>query len=379
MIDRYSRKKMKSIWEEDSTFDIWLKIEIATCQAWAETGLISNSDMEKIKKAKFNKKSYDNWFSETKHDLVSFTRAVGESLGDEKRWIHHGLTSNDVKDTALSLQLVNSLKIIDEDVKKLKDSIKKRALELGISNAKYDWLLFTDVDCRVDNNWAYKMAENFNNSDYVIGFAEVQESETLVSKFQSIDFRMLMISAYSSVFMNYPLACTGQNQSYKKNIYNGIGGYSKISNLLQGDDSIFLQLCRKNKNIKVSASMDKESFVKAKTHNNWQDFLLQRIRWAGDANIMWKYNPYFFIVILSTFISNLFLLILLFASNFYLLIQLLIIKFILEYILYVYGSKKINLYTNYTSFIMWFLIQIPYVVVMGVASFLASQLSWKGR
>ena len=129
MIDRYSRKKMKSIWEEDSTFDIWLKIEIATCQAWAETGLISKSDMEKIKKAKFNKKSYDNWFSETKHDLVSFTRAVGESLGDEKRWIHHGLTSNDVKDTALSLQLVNSLKIIDEDVKKLKDSIKKRALE----------------------------------------------------------------------------------------------------------------------------------------------------------------------------------------------------------------------------------------------------------
>ena len=129
MIDRYSRKKMKSIWEEDSTFDIWLKIEIATCQAWAETGLISKSDMEKIKKAKFNKKSYDNWFSVTKHDLVSFTRAVGESLGDEKRWIHHGLTSNDVKDTALSLQLVNSLKIIDEDVKKLKDSIKKRALE----------------------------------------------------------------------------------------------------------------------------------------------------------------------------------------------------------------------------------------------------------
>ena len=129
MIDRYSRKKMKSIWEEDSTFDIWLIIEIATCQAWAERGLISNSDMEKIKKAKFNKKSYENWFSETKHDLVSFTRAVGESLGDEKRWIHHGLTSNDVKDTALSLQLVNSLKIINEDVKKLKDSIKKRAIE----------------------------------------------------------------------------------------------------------------------------------------------------------------------------------------------------------------------------------------------------------
>mgnify|MGYP001427822059 CR=1 FL=1 len=96
---------------------------------------------------------------------------------------------------------------------------KKRALELGILNAKYEWLLFTDVDCRVDNNWVYKMAENYNDSSYVIGFSEVCHNNTLVSRFQSIDFRMLMISACGSTFMNYPLACSGQNQSYKKNIF----------------------------------------------------------------------------------------------------------------------------------------------------------------
>ena len=129
MIDRYSRKQMKSIWEEDYTYQLWLQIEIATCLAWAEFGVIPKEEMEKIKKAKFNKQYYNRWFSKTKHDLMSFTRAVGETLGDERRWIHHGLTSNDVKDTALSLQLVKSVKIILNDIKKLKNTIKRRAIE----------------------------------------------------------------------------------------------------------------------------------------------------------------------------------------------------------------------------------------------------------
>ena len=91
---------MSGIWSEDNSFDLWLKVEIAASQAWTDQGVVPKSDMAKIRNAKFDRAAYDRLFEETKHDLVSFTQAMGESLGPERLWIHHGLTSNDVKDTA---------------------------------------------------------------------------------------------------------------------------------------------------------------------------------------------------------------------------------------------------------------------------------------
>ena len=255
---------------------------------------------------------------------------------------------------------------------------KKRALKLGIDNAKYEWLLFTDVDCRVKESWANEISKYYAFSDYVIGFSKVKENKSLLSNFQSVDFSMLMISACSSTFMNFPLACSGQNQSYKKNIFFKANGFSKISNLLQGDDSIFLQLCRKINNIKISFCISPDSHVTAKTHLKWKDFILQRIRWAGDANVMWKYNKIFFIIIFSTFHSNLFILYLLFNKMLIPFIYLIIIKFIFEHIIYTLGNIKLHNKNNYISFMIWFIIQIPYIIFMGLGSFFISHLSWRG-
>ena len=256
---------------------------------------------------------------------------------------------------------------------------KKRALDYGIKHSKYDWMLFTDVDCRLQPNWVNAMISNTNFSNYIIGFSNVKENNTLISKFQSVDFRMLMISACASSFMNYPLACSGQNQLYNKSVYKAVNGFKNISNLLQGDDSIFMQICKANQISNISFSIHPESYVIAKTHSSWIDFIKQRIRWAGDANIMWKFNKLFFVIILSTFIANLYILILFFLNTFYLLVQLLLVKFIFEYLLYIIGSKKMNIYKNHISFIFWFIIQIPYIVFMGVFSFFSNQFKWRGR
>ena len=107
MIPRYSRKKISQIWSEEKAYDYWLKVELAACEAWNELGVIPKDDLDKIKKIQFNQKIYNKYFEETKHDIVSFLKAISEGLGDESRWIHHGLTSNDVKDTGLSLQLID--------------------------------------------------------------------------------------------------------------------------------------------------------------------------------------------------------------------------------------------------------------------------------
>ncbi len=129
MIPRYSRSEMSAIWSEENAFDLWLKVEIAASQAWCDEGVVPESDMEKIRGVKFDRAAYDRWFDETKHDIVSFTRSLGESLGDESRWVHHGLTSNDVKDTALSMQLAQSCDLLDRGLVELLNAIRVRAIE----------------------------------------------------------------------------------------------------------------------------------------------------------------------------------------------------------------------------------------------------------
>tara|TARA_B100001250_G_scaffold43737_1_gene34414 strand:+ start:13622 stop:14929 length:1308 start_codon:yes stop_codon:yes gene_type:complete len=129
LIPRYSRKKISDIWSDENMYNCWLKVEIATCEAWNEMGIIPDEDLEKIKNIKFDINTYEKYFNETKHDIVSFVKSVSENLGDESRWIHHGITSNDVKDTALSIQLIQSIDHINDCINQLMNSLKTKAIE----------------------------------------------------------------------------------------------------------------------------------------------------------------------------------------------------------------------------------------------------------
>ena len=120
---------MSGVWSEDNALEIWLKVEIAAAQAWTDLGVIPAADMEKLKSARFERERYDRWFDETRHDVISFTRAVSETLGPESRWIHHGLTSNDVKDTALGIQMAQSCDLLDAGLERLMGVLERRAKE----------------------------------------------------------------------------------------------------------------------------------------------------------------------------------------------------------------------------------------------------------
>ena len=111
---------------------------------------------------------------------------------------------------------------------------------------------------------------------------------------------------------------------------------------------------------------------------------MQRIRWAGDANIMWQYNKLFFIIILSTFVINLsyciLFLVLFFSKKFILLfIALTSVKVILEFSLYFLGSKKLNRDISIKSFFLWFIFNPFYTVLVGLLSFYVQKIKWKGR
>jgi len=115
MIKRYSRNRMLLLWSDKTKYDAWLKVELAVCEIYHRQGLITNQEKLALEKADFNISRINQLELETKHDVVAFTRAVSESLGPEKKWIHYGLTSTDVVDTAngLILKQVNMLLLKD--------------------------------------------------------------------------------------------------------------------------------------------------------------------------------------------------------------------------------------------------------------------------
>ncbi|MCJ7656133.1 MAG: adenylosuccinate lyase [Dehalococcoidia bacterium] len=129
MIERYSRPKMKKIWSEESKFDKWLQVEIAVCEAWAEIGAIPKEAVPKIKKARFSLERIAEILKVTHHDVTAFLQAVSESLGEESRFIHLGLTSSDVIDTALSLQLKEASRLLAKDVAELTTVLEDKAIE----------------------------------------------------------------------------------------------------------------------------------------------------------------------------------------------------------------------------------------------------------
>jgi adenylosuccinate lyase len=129
MIERYSRPEMKRVWSEENKYNKWLEVEIAVCDAWAEAGKIPRKAIPKIKLARCNLKRMAEILKETRHDMTAFLGAVAESLGEESRFIHLGLTSSDVMDTATSLQLVEASSILIKDAKELNEVLAQRAIE----------------------------------------------------------------------------------------------------------------------------------------------------------------------------------------------------------------------------------------------------------
>ncbi len=121
---------MSEIWTEENQFQAWLEVELAACRAWSRTGVIPAEDVDKLyEKATFNVERIKEIENETRHDVVAFTRAVSESLGDEKKWVHYGLTSTDVVDTANGYRLKQANKLIREGIVRIQEALAKKARE----------------------------------------------------------------------------------------------------------------------------------------------------------------------------------------------------------------------------------------------------------
>ena len=116
MIDRYSRPAMKKVWSDENKSELWLKVELAVCEAWTQEGVIPREDMELLRGAKYNHARMMEILAVVRHETNAFLSSVTEGLGPEGRWLHLGLTSSDKLDTALGLQLGEAGAILLQDM-----------------------------------------------------------------------------------------------------------------------------------------------------------------------------------------------------------------------------------------------------------------------
>ena len=116
MIERYSRPAMKQVWSDENKYRKWLDVELAACEAWTEDGVIPPADMALLRSSQYNHQRMMEIFETTRHDVTAFLSSVTEQLGAEGRWLHLGLTSSDMLDTALALQLGEAGELLLQDL-----------------------------------------------------------------------------------------------------------------------------------------------------------------------------------------------------------------------------------------------------------------------
>ena len=294
-------------------------------------------------------------------------------------------STDDTKNIIKKYSVINDkIKYVSSDVGNDNLSFKKKALDAGINKSQHNILLFTDVDCRLPKTWITSMNSHFHDkTDYLIGVAKIDRYKNLISRFQMIDLQILFTVARGMTNLKFPFAAIGQNQAYRKTLYDKVG-FLDISNSIQGDDTLFLQLCLKNK-IRVDFNDDDNSFVTSRNEENFISFIKQRIRWAADLKVFWNYNKPLFIVSLSTYVTNLMIVLSTFGFIFFnkmvfpFLYPMILAKLILEYILYNIGAKNLSFKMNNMTFIYWFFLNVPYVVLMGAGSFFVKYIGWRGQ
>lgn len=262
---------------------------------------------------------------------------------------------------------------------------KKHPLNLGIRKSQGEILLLTDADCTVSSNWIAAMVSSFTeNVGMVIGYSEASPVRTITQKLEALDFLMLLSAARGSAALGDPYACTGQNLAYRRQAFDAVGGFSAFASQVGGDDTLLMQQIKRQTSWEIVFSPDPDSFVKSTPQETAWGFITQRIRWATDTLQVWKTDPLFFGIIVVTFLANLLSLtfpFMLFDNP--LLIPIvcygLCAKFAVEGAVMLKGTSFFNRQELRSVYLLWFLLQIPYITFMGLLSFFGNFLPWGGK
>jgi cellulose synthase/poly-beta-1,6-N-acetylglucosamine synthase-like glycosyltransferase len=266
-------------------------------------------------------------------------------------------------------------------------SPKKYALQCAVEHANGEILLATDADCRVGPKWISSMVQFFTAEvGFVIGFSQfgrAGQPQKVVERLQAFDFVTLMGVAAASTHLGSPMAASGQNLAFRRAAFDQVDGYRAIRHRVSGDDVLLMQMIRKQTRYRIVFASHPDSYVVSAPQPTWGDFLNQRNRWASNGGYQIFLNPLFFAYLMLTFSYNVFLLLgmMLFffaARSSAMVLLCFAAKGLFEWAIACSGGRYFGRQDLLKCFPLWFVLQIPYVVLVGVMGSLGL-FRWKGR
>jgi len=263
---------------------------------------------------------------------------------------------------------------------------KKWALNQGIKASSREIILCIDADCIPELTWIEVMVSYFTqNVGMVVGYAEVmvENEQSLLQRWQAFDFLAMMAAGEGALNWGISLAATGQNLGFTRGAFDAVGGYSQIARGMTGDDVLLLQLIRNKTDYDIVFAGDPGAYNRTYPHHTILGLLRQRIRWAADAPTQIRTDFKFFLYLLVVFLMYTVILgglIYAFTQPEFWHIFLLGVgvKLIGEFILLRYAVKVYQREKLFSIFPLWTLLQIPYIIIVGVSG-LFVDYSWKGR
>jgi poly-beta-1,6-N-acetyl-D-glucosamine synthase len=261
---------------------------------------------------------------------------------------------------------------------------KKRPMSVGIHHAKGEWIVTTDADCQVPPTWLGNLAAYMQtDTDVIIGFSQIktqQDSLSLFEKLQGCDFLSLMSAAAGSANWGYPLAATGQNFSYRKDLFERVGGFASVSHRPSGDDVLLLQLFRQDTPDKMVFASDPKTFVSTHRPETPRSFWRQRKRWASNAAFQIRLNPVFFVYILVVFGSHALIPIsLLMQPQSYLIpLTCWLVKALTDWLVISKGAQTFERTDLLWVWPIWEILQPIYILFIGLTGTLGG-ITWKDR
>lgn len=300
------------------------------------------------------------------------------------------VVDNESEDRTLELLIEASSRIVNLRVYSTKDvhseyRNKKAAMDLGIAHSKGEIILTTDADCEMGPGWISATAEFFDeNVGMVAGFCSFQYGKAPFFKLQALDYLMLMVAEQGTLNLGLVWGCAGNNMAFRRSLFYQVGGYRNIRDQLGGDDSLFMQIVNRKADQRIVFASDPRSWVETKPVGTLAGVIRQRARWAADAKYMVHLNIPFFIVIVSTFISNLmpicyFFTWILGLTNIIPFLILTGLKLVGEGFVAWRGTRVYQRKNLRRDFLQWFVLQMPYVALMGILSFWGNRMTWNRK
>jgi len=262
-------------------------------------------------------------------------------------------------------------------------SPKKDAISEAIKVSKYNWIITTDADCVLPENWliAFNGFISQNNPTMVVGPVKYTLNNSLINNFQQLDNFSLQTTTVGAFGWNHPILCNGANLAYNKEEFEAVSGYSKNDHIASGDDIFLLEKFRVRNPKKIQFIKNKNAIVETQAQENWKGIINQRVRWASKTS---KQKDIFtFLLGTIVFLSNLFIivgiLVSIFQVGFYIFFLLFfLIKGMVDYLIIQHTSEFFRSRINILYLLINTLIY-PIITVIVVLKSFKGTYQWKGR